>query len=121
MSLIIIGFTVSVSLIYLININIMINEMDSASMMAIDSCQKIMKSKTIDDYINLDSSYPIYNNESYKNYFISSFNRLVSNDDLYDVDAYCDYEKGLIAVYIHNNYSSFIKDKKLISIIEVNE
>lgn len=121
MSLIIIGFTVCVSLIYLININIMINEMDNASKVAIDSCQKIIKSKFIDNYIDLESSYPIYDNESYKNYFISAFNNFVSNDSLYDLDVYCNYDKGLLAVYIHNNYSSFIKDKKLVNIIEVNE
>lgn len=121
MSLIIIGFTVCVSLIYLININIMINEMDNASKVAIDSCQKIIKSKVIDNYIDLESSYPIYDNESYKNYFISAFNNFVSNDSLYDLDVYCNYDKGLLAVYIHNNFSSFIKDKKLVNIIEVNE
>lgn len=99
----------------------MINEMDNASKIAIDSCQKIIRSKTIDDFIDLDSSYPIYDDESYKSYFISAFNSFVSNKNIYDLDVYCDFSKGLIAAYIHNNYSSFIKDKKLINIIEVSE
>lgn len=122
MTLIVIGFIVCICLVYLINVNIMINEMDSASKIAIDSCQRIVKSKIIDDYIDLDGfAYPIYDNESYKNYFVSSFNNLVKDKDLYDLDVSCDFDKGLLAVYIHNKYSSFINDKKLISIIEVAE
>ena len=121
MVLIIIGSIVSISLIYLVNINIMINEMNNASKVAIDSCQKIIKSIIIDDYFDIEGyDYPIYNDESYKEYFISSFNRLVSNKEIYDVDIFSDYSKGLLAVYIHNNYSSFIKDKKIVNIIEVD-
>lgn len=122
MSLIIIGLIVSISLIYLININIMANEMNNASKIAIESSQNILKSKRIDSYLNLEpEEYPIYDDKSYKDYFISSFNGLVANKDLYSLDVYTDYDKGLLAVYVHNNYSSFIKDKKLINIIEVSE
>lgn len=122
MSLIIIGFIISISLIYLININIMKNEMDSATKISIEACQNIVKSKIIDNYLNLeDSIYPIYNDESYKNYFISSFNGLVTNKDIYDIDLITDYSKGLICAKIHNNYSGFVQDVKVINIIEVCE
>ncbi len=100
----------------------MINEMDNASRIAVDSCQKIVKNKIIDEFIGLDGyEYPIFNDDTYKQYFITSFNNLVSNKDIYDIDVKCDYGKGLLAVNIHNKYSSFIKDKKLINIIEVGE
>lgn len=119
MSLIIIGIIVCVCIIYLININIMTNEMNNASKIAVESCQNIVKSKIIDDYLGLDSECLITDDESYKELFIDSFNSLVSNENLYDLDVKCNFEKGLLAVYIHNNYSSFISDKKLVNIIEV--
>lgn len=121
MSLTIIGFIVCICLVYLVNLNIMINEMNNASKIAVETCQDIIRFIKIDDYYDIDSfNYPIYDDESYKEYFISSFNNLVSNKDIYDLDVYCDYSKGLLGVYIHNNYSTFIKDKKIINIIEVN-
>lgn len=120
MTLIIISIIISISLVYLININIMINERDNACKIAVESCQNIIKNKIIDSYLELDEEdYEIYNDQTYKDYFISAFNGLVSNNSIYDIDVYTEYDKGLIAVYIHNNYSSFIKDKKLINIVEV--
>lgn len=122
MSLIIIGFLISISLIYLININIMKNEMDNATKISIESCQKIMKSRCIDSYLKLDGfEYPINDDDSYKEYFISSFYGLVTNKNIYDIDVYTEYDKGLISVYIHNNYSNFIQDIKLVNIIEEEE
>lgn len=122
MTLVIGGFVVCLSLVYLININIMINEMDNACKNAVDACQKIMKSQRIDSYLSLElSDYPIHDDQSYKEYFISSFNNLVTNDELYEIDVYCSFDKGLIAAHIHNNYSSLIKDKEIVNIIEVSE
>lgn len=122
LSIIVIGFIVCICIIYLININIMTDEMNNACKVSIESCQNIVKSKIIDDHLGLDcSDYPIYDDESYKDNFISSFNGLVSNKDLYDLDVKCNFENGLLAVYVHNNYSSFIKDKKIVNIIEVCE
>ena len=122
MTLTIIGSIVCICLIYLININIMINEMNNASRVAVESCQSIIKSKIIDDYVGFENDdTKIYDDNSYKEYFISSFNNLVANKDIYDVEVNCDYETGLLAIYVHNNYSSFIKDKKLVNIIEVYE
>lgn len=122
MSLIIISIIVSISLVYLININIMINERDNATKIAVESCQTIIRSRIIDSYLDIDdSTYPIYDDYSYKEYFISSFLGLVSNKTIYDIDVYTDYDKGVIAAYIHNNYSSFIKDKKIVNIVEVAE
>lgn len=122
MSLTIIGFIVCFCLIYLININIMINEMNNASRVAVESCQNIIKSKILDDYVGFnDTNYVIYDDKSYKDYFISTFNNLVTKDELYDIEVNCDYDTGLLAVHIHNKYSSFIRDKKLINIVEVYE
>lgn len=122
MSLIIISIIVSISLVYLININIMINERDNATKIAVESCQTIIRSRIIDSYLDIDdSTYPIYDDYSYKEFFISSFLGLVSNKTIYDIDVYTDYDKGVIAAYIHNNYSSFIKDKKIVNIVEVAE
>lgn len=121
MSLIVIGFITCICLIFLINVNIMKNEMDQAAKISIEACQNIIKNKTIDSYLGLDSpNYEIYNDETYKEYFISSFNGLVADRHLYDIDVYTDYEKGLIGVIIHNNYSSFVKDVRLVNIIEVS-
>lgn len=121
MALIIIGSIVTISLVYLVNLNIMINEMNNASKVAIDSCQKIIQSITIDNCFDIEGyEYPIHDDESYKEYFINSFNRLVANKNIYDLDVFCDYSKGLLAVRIHNNYSSFIQDKKIVNIIEVS-
>ena len=120
MTFIVIGVIVSICLIYLININIMSSEMNNASKIAIETCQNVTKSVIFDKSVGLDvDNYPIYDDESYEEYFITSFNNLVSNSDIYNLNVYCDYDKGLIAVHIHNNYSSLIKDKKLINIIEV--
>ena len=122
MTLIVVSVIISVSLVYLININIMINERDNACNVAIESCQNIIKNMIIDSYLQLnEDDYKITDDQSYKDYFISSFNGLVSNKNIYDVDVYTDYSKGLIAVYIHNNYSSFVKDKKVINIVEVSQ
>ena len=122
MSLIVVGIITSICLIYLINVNIMKNEMDNASKISIEACQNIIKSKTIDSYLGLEKSdYEIVDDETYRNYFISSFNGLVADKSIYDIDVHTDYEKGLIAVIVHNKYSSFLKDVKLINIIEVSE
>ncbi len=122
MSLIVVGIITSICLIYLINVNIMKNEMDNASKISIEVCQNIIKSKTIDSYLGLEKSdYEIVDDETYRNYFVSSFNGLVADKSLYDIDVHTDYEKGLIAVIVHNKYSSFLKDVKLINIIEVSE
>lgn len=122
MSLIVVGFITSICLIYLINVNIMKNEMDNAAKISIDACQNIIKSKTIDSYLGLQSQeYDIYDDETYKDYFISSFNGLVADKSLYDIDVHTDYDKGLIGVIIHNKYSTFVKDVRLINIIEVSE
>lgn len=122
MSLIVVGFITCICLVYLINVNIMKNEMDNATKISIEACQNIVKSKIIDSYLGLnETEYKIHDDETYKEYFISSFNGLVSNKNLYDLDIHTDFERGLISVIVHNNYSSFIKDVKLINIIEVSE
>lgn len=100
----------------------MINERDNAAKIAVESCQNIIRSRIIDDYLDInDSIYPIYDNQSYKDYFISSFMGFITNKNIYDIDVYTDYDKGVIAAYIHNKYSSFIKDKKIVNIVEVAE
>lgn len=122
MSLIIVGFIISISLVYLININIMKNEMDNAAKISIDACQNIIRSKLIDKYLSLnETDYVIYDDESYKQYFLTSFYGLVANKDIYNIDVYTNYNKGLIGVIVHNNYSNFLKDLKLINIVEVSE
>ena len=98
------------------------NEMDNATKISIDACQNIIKSKLIDEYLSLNGTdYEIYNDDSYKEYFLTSFYGLVANKDIYNVDVYTDYNKGLIGVIVHNNYSNFLKDLKLINIVEVSE
>ena len=102
--------------IYLINTNIIANELNDCSALAMKQTQNIMQEivkKRLDrEDINLFG-------KEYGEYYVESFNDLVLDPTLYDLKVESDYAKGIIYVEIDVPKYKLIPIKKLVNIINV--
>lgn len=103
--------------IYLINTNIIANELNDCSALAIKQTQNIMQEivkKRLDrEEVNL------FADKGYSDFFVESFNDLVLDSSLYDIRVDSDYNKGIIFVEIDVPKYKLIPKKKLVNIINV--
>lgn len=102
--------------IYLINTNIIANELNDCSALAMKQTQNVMQEivkKRLDrEEVNLFK-------KEYGNYYVDSFNDLVLDSSLYDIKVKSDYTKGIIYVEIDVPKYKLIPIKKLVNIINV--
>ena len=119
MGLIIVSFIVTLTLIDLINMNVITNEMNNASNIAVAQTQKYIKNIKIDQ---LEGDTSIYiSNDDYRNYFIERYKEQVKDYSIYDFSkTEADYYHGLLYVEISCNKYPKVRKKKLINIIEID-
>lgn len=118
LGLMIVSILVTVILIELINMNIVINELNNISSLAVGQTQKYIKDFKIYD---LENNKESINDEDYRNYFIKRFNEGVIDKSIYDLSGVeADYKHGLLYVSIKCKKYPKIKTKKLINIIEID-
>lgn len=117
--LMIVSTVVTITLVGLINMNIITNELNNASSIAVGQTQKYIKELKIDEFENNVNN--AMTNEEYRNYFIERFNENVKKPNYYDLtDVEADYNHGLLYVSIKCKQYPKVKAKKLINIIEID-
>lgn len=116
--LMIVSITIIITLIDLINMNIITNELNNASSIAVGQTQKYIKELKIDEFEN--GACSTMTNEKYRSYFIERFNECVKKPNYYDLaNVEADYNHGLLYVSIKCKKYPKVKEKKLINIIEI--
>lgn len=126
LSLVIIGFLISISLMNSINDYVIGDELEKTSSLAMSNTQIIM-SEIIEDhfYKTNNARISINSNEEYLELYKDNLMVLINSDSEYEIkDYYADYNKGLLYVDIicrYKNLSGKEKniEKKLLNIIDV--
>lgn len=113
----IIGIIVSIGMIYLINTNIIINELNECSSLAMVQTQKSIV-QSIKDKLDLIENNDFDNNK-YKEYYKDHFLTFVNNSSIYDIFVDCNIDKGIIYAEITVPRYKLIPTKKLLSIIDI--
>lgn len=103
--------------IYLINTNIIANELNDCSALAIKQTQNIMQ-EIVKKRLDREETN-LFVDKEYGEYFVENFSDLVLDSSLYDIRVDSDYNKGVIFVEIDVPKYKLIPKKKLVNIINV--
>lgn len=117
MGITIVTLLTTICLIYFINTNIVINELNNVSALAMRQTQKLMKEKIITELDQKTSD--IFTSISYEDYYKKCFLDAVTNKDIYDLYVEADVTKGIIYVRIKVPKYRLIPEKRLLHIIDV--
>ena len=117
MGITIIGLLTIICIIYLINTNVIINELNNCSALAMKQTQELMKKKIVDQ-LDKKQSY-IFSDISYEDYYKKCFNEAVVDSNVYNLYVEGDADKGIIYVKIRVPRYKFIPEKRLLHIIDV--
>lgn len=113
----IIAIIVAICSIYLINTNIIANELNDASALAMINTQDKMKQVVVS---RLDrEEKDLFSGTTYKDYYIDCFKELVEDETKYDINVEADYSKGIIYALIETPNYKLVPTKRLINIINV--
>lgn len=117
MGITIVTLLTTICLIYFINTNIVINELNNVSALAMRQTQELMKEKIITELDQKTSD--IFTSISYEGYYKKCFLDAVTNKDIYDLYVEADVTKGIIYVRIKVPKYRLIPEKRLLHIIDV--
>lgn len=112
----IVGLIVSTGLIYLVNTNAIINELNDVSSLAMNQTQSYMKTIVAK---RLDGISVLFSDEDYSNLFINNFSTQVLDSTIYTIKTETNAEKGIIYAEIGINAYPLIPTKKLVNIINI--
>lgn len=111
------GIVVSIGIIYLVNTNIVINELNECSSFAMKQTQLAIED-SIKDKLDLIENNE-FDDDKYENYYRECFNSTVEDSSIYEMDIDCNADKGIMYVQIDVPDYKYIPTKKLLSFIDI--
>lgn len=116
LGIIIVCLLVSACFLYLLNTNVIINELNECSSLSMNQVQEYMESIIKD---RLDNKTVNFSDDDYKSLYINYFNNAVQDGNKYTVNVDADSNKGIIYTNIKVNNYPLIPNKELLNIIDV--
>lgn len=111
------GIIVSVGVIYLVNTNIIINELNECSSLAMKQTQIAIENSIKDKLDLIDNND--FDDDKYEEYYKHCFLSAVNDDSLYLLDIDCDADKGIMYVKIDVPSYKYVPTKELLSFIDI--